>query len=57
MDEDDKEPSVLESEVERAIKKMRRKKATGDDNIPADLLEELGNNGLRKLIKLLNQIY
>ncbi|XP_026467799.1 craniofacial development protein 2-like [Ctenocephalides felis] len=57
MGEDDKGPCKLKSEVERAINEMRRKKATGDDDIPADLLKELRNTGLRKLTKLLNQIY
>ena len=42
LDEDDKEPTILKSEVVKAIKDMRRKKATGDDNIPVDLLKGLG---------------
>ncbi|XP_026467813.1 uncharacterized protein LOC113371400 [Ctenocephalides felis] len=57
MDEDDKGPCILKSEVERVINEMRRKKATEDDDIPADLLKELRNNVLKKLTKLLNQIY
>jgi hypothetical protein len=35
LDEDDKGPTILKSEVVKAIKDMRRKKATGDDNIPS----------------------
>ena len=35
------------SAVERAIKEMRDKKATGDDGVPADVLELLGEDGLR----------
>ena len=31
---------------------MRRKKATGDDNIPLDLLKELGDNGLKIMTAL-----
>ena len=39
--DDDKGPTILKSEVVKAVKDMRRKKATGDDNIPVDLLKEL----------------
>ena len=38
LDEDDKGPTTLKIEVVQAIKDMRRKKATGDDNISVDLL-------------------
>ena len=43
LDEDDKGRTILKSEVVKAIKDMRRKKATGDNNIPVDLLKELGD--------------
>ena len=36
---------------------MRRKKATGDDNIPVDLLKELGDSGLKIMNALVNKIY
>ena len=36
---------------------MRRKKATGDDYIPVDLLKELGDNGLKIMTALVNKIY
>ena len=55
--EDDKGPTVLKSEVVKAIKDMRRKKATGDDNIPIYLLKELGDNGLKITTALVNKIY
>ena len=32
LDEDDKEPTILKSEIVKSIKDMRRKKATGGDN-------------------------
>ena len=35
---------------------MRRKKAIGDDNIPVQLLKELGDSGL-KMTALINKIY
>jgi hypothetical protein len=34
VDEDHKDPRILLSEVEKAIKEMRDKKATGDDDVP-----------------------
>jgi hypothetical protein len=33
--------------VEKAIKKMRNKKATGDDDVPGDVLKLLGEGGLK----------
>jgi hypothetical protein len=56
LDEDDKEPIILKSEIVKAIKDMRRKKTTGDDNIPVDLLKELGDNGLKIMTTLVNKI-
>jgi hypothetical protein len=43
--------------VEKAIKKMRDKKATGDDDIPGDVLKLLGEDGLRLMTQLINSIY
>jgi hypothetical protein len=43
--------------VEKAIKEMRDKKATGDDDVPGDLLKLLGEDGLRLMTKLINSIY
>ena len=56
LDEDDKGPTILKSEIVKVIKDKRRKKATGNDNIPADLLKELGGNGLEILTALDNNI-
>ena len=36
---------------------MRRKKATGDENITVDLLKELGNSGFKIMTALINKIY
>ena len=57
LDEDDKGPIILKSEVIKAIKNMRRKKALGDNNIPVDLLKELGDSGLKIMTALVNKIY
>jgi hypothetical protein len=43
VDTDEKGPYILQSEVEKAIKQMRNKKATGDDDdVPGDVLKLLG---------------
>jgi len=47
----------LRSEVEKAIKEMRNKKATGDDDVPGDVFTLLGEGGLKIMTKLINTIY
>ena len=41
----------------KSIKDMQREKATKDDSIPADILKELGNNGLKIVTALVNKNY
>jgi hypothetical protein len=36
VDTDEKDPYILQSEVEKAIMEIRNKKATGDDDVPGD---------------------
>jgi len=43
--------------VEKATKEMRNRKATGDDDVPGDMLKLLGEGGLKILTKLFNTIY
>ena len=57
VDTDEKGPYVLQGEVEKSIKEMRIRKATGDDEIPGDVLKLLGEGGLKILTKLINTIY
>ena len=57
VDTDEKGPYILQSEVEKAIKEMRNKKATGDDEVPGDVLKLLGEGGLKMMTKLINTIY
>jgi hypothetical protein len=57
VDIDEKGPYILQSEVEKAIMKMRNKKATGDDDVPGDVLKLLGEGGLKIMTKLINTIY
>ena len=47
----------MRSEVEKAIKEMRNKKATGDDDVPGDVFKLLGEGGLKIMKKLINTIY
>jgi len=42
--------------VEKAIKKLRNKKATGDDDVPGDVHKLLGGGGLKIMKKLMNTI-
>ena len=57
LNEDDKGPTILKGEIVKAIKDMRRKKTTGDYNIPVDLLKELGYIGSKIMTALVNKIY
>jgi hypothetical protein len=43
--------------VEKAIKAMRDKKTTGDDDIPVAVLKLLGKGGLELMIQLINNIH
>jgi hypothetical protein len=43
--------------VEKAIKEVRNKKATGDDDVPGDVFKLLGEGGLKIMTKLINTIY
>jgi hypothetical protein len=42
--------------VEKAIKEMRDKKATGDDDVRGDVLKLLGEDSLRLMTQLINNI-
>jgi predicted metal-dependent phosphotriesterase family hydrolase len=53
VDEDKKGPYILQSEVEKAIKEMKDKKATGDDDVLGDVPRMLGENGLKLMTQLL----
>jgi len=50
-------PYILQSEVEKALKEMRNKKATGDDDVPADVLKLLGEGGLKIMTKFFSTVY
>ena len=50
-------PYILQSEVKKAIKEIRNKKATADYDVPGDALKLLGEGGLKIMIKLINTLY
>jgi len=41
VDTDEKGPYILQSEVDETIKEMRNKMATGNDDVPGDVLKLL----------------
>jgi hypothetical protein len=43
--------------VENAIKEIRNRKATGDDDVPGDVLKLLGGGGLKIQTESINTIY
>ena len=47
VDTDKKGPYILQSEVEKAFKETRNRKATGNDDVPGDVLKLLGEGGLK----------
>uniref|UniRef100_A0A8D8XFQ8 Craniofacial development protein 2 n=1 Tax=Cacopsylla melanoneura TaxID=428564 RepID=A0A8D8XFQ8_9HEMI len=50
-------PAINMVELERAIKNSKNRKATGPDNIPAEVIKILENRGKRALLNLFNAIY
>jgi len=47
VDTDEKGPYILQGEVEKSIQEMRNRKATGDDDVPGDVIKLLGEGGLK----------
>ena len=43
--------------MEKAAKETRDKKATGDADVPGDVLKLLGEDGLRKMTQQINSMY
>jgi len=57
VDTDEKDPYILQSEVEKVIKEIGNKEATDDEDVPGDVLKFLGEAGLKIMMKLINTIY
>jgi hypothetical protein len=43
--------------VEKAVKKTRYKKATGDNDVPGDVLKLLGEDDIRIMTQQINSMY
>jgi hypothetical protein len=53
----DEKGKLKQTEGGKAIKEMRDKKATREDDVPADALKLLGEDGLRLITHKINNIY
>jgi retron-type reverse transcriptase len=56
-DGEDLGPKVLREEVLAAINELKNNKATGIDNIPAEILKGLGEKAMNELVRLCQEIY
>lgn len=54
VEAEEKGPFIMQSEVKKAIKEMRDKKPTGQDDVHGDMLKLLGEDGLRIMTQLTN---
>ena len=57
VDNDEKGPMILRSEVDWAIRNTNNKKVTRIDDIPAELLKAFSEEGKEELWKLCSSIY
>jgi len=57
MNKDDIGPCILEEEVATAIKELKNNKAEGIDEIPAEMLQCMGNTAVKVFTQLGQQIY
>jgi len=59
VDKDEKDAYILHSEVEKAVKETRDKKAVGDanDDVPGAVLKILGEGGHRIMIQRILNVY
>lgn len=57
IEEEDKGPSILESEIRQAIKEMKSRKATGVDDLPIEFFKCIRGEGIKELTGMCNKIY
>ena len=57
VEEDSLGPGILDAEIEGALRDMKARKAVGVDNIPCELLKNLGRDGKRRFFELVRRIY
>ena len=51
------EPAILTSEVQKAIREIKKGKSPGSDDIPIELLSATGEEGLRLMTRLCQEIW
>lgn len=51
------EPDILESEIKWALQNISKNKATGVDDIPIEIFNILGNNAVKALLAVCQQIW
>jgi hypothetical protein len=56
-DVDEKGPYIWQSEGRKAIKEIRDKKAKGENGVPGNVIKLLGEDGLRLMTHLINNIH
>jgi len=49
--------SITSEEIAHVIKELPKGKACGIDNIPAELIQSMGEKGMEIMVKLINKIY
>jgi len=49
--------TITENEVTSATQNLVQNKAVGEGNIPAEFLQNIGENGIQVITKLMNNIY
>ena len=57
MNKDEEEPEVLETEISQAIKKLKREKAVGVDEVPAEALKAGGVTVIKTLKSIIDEIW
>lgn len=57
IDDENKEPEVLMSEIHRAIKRLKDGKAAGADNLPAEALKAAGDTAAVAMKSIIDRIW
>ena len=50
-------PTILEAEVDKAIKSMKKGKSAGEDGVTTEMLQAMDNLGVKRVTQLFNKIY
>ena len=48
-------PTILEAEVEKAIKSMKKGKSAGDDGVTTEMLQAMDNLGIKRITQLFDK--